>query len=168
MKRILFVGMHNKPDIKPLCSSTKSGKLIDKIILQLKQIECVKTNLFDVEYLPTDSHEIRQMSLEWHDIYNPKDNDVIVLLGAIVHKHFWKCDSHILQIAHPSRKRSHVDMDEYVTKSTEQILNIIKKDMASDFEIELNSLIKVHVRNGLSKSDLVHKMKYTTQSCEMS
>jgi hypothetical protein len=39
---------------------------------------------------------------------------------------------------------------------------------ATVFEIELYHLINKHVKDGLSKFDLVAKMKYVLKSCEMS
>jgi len=39
---------------------------------------------------------------------------------------------------------------------------------AALFEIELCKLVNEHVKNGLSKPDLIHKMKYVLKSCEMS
>jgi hypothetical protein len=47
--RIIFVGIHNKPGMKPLDSRTKSGKIIDEVIRGLEGRECVKTNLFDCD-----------------------------------------------------------------------------------------------------------------------
>ncbi len=46
MKRIIFVGLHNKPHRTPLCASTKTGKLIQKIIWQIPltyKITTIKT-----------------------------------------------------------------------------------------------------------------------------
>lgn len=39
---------------------------------------------------------------------------------------------------------------------------------ANVFEKELYALINKHIKTGLSKIDLVNKMKYVTKSCEMS
>ena len=39
---------------------------------------------------------------------------------------------------------------------------------ATIFEVELYRFINEHVKNGLSKTDLIHKMKYVLKSCEMS
>jgi len=36
------------------------------------------------------------------------------------------------------------------------------------FEVELYKFINNHVKKGLSKKDLIHKMKYVLESCEMS
>jgi hypothetical protein len=57
--KVIFVGVHNKPHLKPLDSSTRSGKTIDGIIEQLPGIKCVKTNLFDVDYMPPVDEAIK-------------------------------------------------------------------------------------------------------------
>lgn len=125
--RIIFVGMHNKPGKLPLCGSTKSGKLINRIIERLEPIKTIKTNLCDVEYFPTDSLEIKRMGIEWLRKYEPEKCDVVVLLGAWVHDHFLYEDLKVLKIAHPSSKRSHIEIDEYVETTTEKIIKLIQQ-----------------------------------------
>ena len=44
----------------------------------------------------------------------------------------------------------------------------LKIDLPSNFEIELLNLINRHIDRGLSKSDLVSKIEYVTQSCKVS
>lgn len=39
---------------------------------------------------------------------------------------------------------------------------------ATDFEMELYSLITRYINAGLKKPDLVHKMEYVTQTCRVS
>lgn len=39
---------------------------------------------------------------------------------------------------------------------------------ATIFEVELYRFINKHVKDGLSKPDLIAKMKYVLKSCEMS
>lgn len=124
--RIIFVGMHNKPGKMPLCSSTKSGKLIDRIIKQLRPYECLKTNLCDVEYLPTDLIEICKLRIDWHDKNHPEDWDIIILLGAWIHRNFLSDIPRTLKIAHPASKRSHIEIDDYVSKTTANILKLLK------------------------------------------
>lgn len=44
-----------------------------------------------------------------------------------------------------------------------------KKDFSAEsFEKQLYELINSYAKNGLSKKDLVYKMKYVTKSCEVS
>jgi hypothetical protein len=121
--RVIFVGLHNKPGMKPLDSKTKSGKLIDRIIGELpRKIEVVKSNLFNFDKLPDKStfHLFRD---EWYWSILPGDDDIIVLLGAMTHTEFLsniRCRAFI-KVAHPASKRSHEEMNEYVLKTTEKI-----------------------------------------------
>ena len=122
MKRVIFVGMHNKPDILPLCQTTKSGKLIHRVV---KELECksVLSNLYDVEQFP-GPFEKYALALDWHHRIDPAASDIIVLLGAEVHKNFISLSgyfSHILKYPHPSSRRSHKQMDEFVEKMVNEI-----------------------------------------------
>lgn len=80
--KIYFVGIHNKPGMKPLDSKTKSGKIIDQIISQFPDCECIKTNLCDIDYFPIDRFEIREECQKWNETYGAKEDSIIVLLGA--------------------------------------------------------------------------------------
>lgn len=51
MKKVLFIGISDKPGCSPLQSGTKSGDLIDRIIMGL-DVECYKSNL--VNFPPVD------------------------------------------------------------------------------------------------------------------
>jgi len=103
--RIIFVGIHNKPMKRPLDSSTKSGILIDRCIRALRPKECVKTNFFDIDYLPKLNDDIIHKSyLEWNNRVDVYSEDVVVLLGAITHK-CWENYSppyKIIKVGHPS------------------------------------------------------------------
>ena|ERR1035437_9456248 len=119
--KIIFVGMHNKPMKMPLCSSTKSGKLVDRIIEALKPIECLKTNLYDVDYFPKREEKF-DLARNWHTRIDPESVDVIVLLGAEVHEHYVKnLFDKVVKIAHPSSKRSHEAMNKYVISAVQEI-----------------------------------------------
>lgn len=120
--KIYFVGIHNKKGMIPLCSSTKSGKLINRIIAQVS-IPVVKTNLCDLDYLPIDENEIIQQKFIWLEKYDPNKEDVIILLGNFVHKNFPDsciCEN-IIKIKHPASQRSKIQMDEYVEKALVEI-----------------------------------------------
>jgi len=121
MKKIYFVGLHNKPEKMPLCSSTKSGRLIDRIIKEGELNNWQKTNLFNVDYFPTESIEQQRLVSDWYERIQPQNDDIIVLLGAATHKAFraygWL---DIIKVAHPASKRSHKEMDDYV-------IDVIKK-----------------------------------------
>lgn len=120
--RIIFVGLHNKPHLTPLCGSTKTGKLINRVIKALDtDIEIVKTNLFEVEYMPRRG-EFAILKDEWYWSHLPTDDDIIVLLGAMTHKEFdWEGVINVIKVAHPASKRSHIEMDSYVVDTVEKI-----------------------------------------------
>lgn len=123
-RKIIFVGLHNKPGKMPLCSSTKSGKLIDRIIKEGGFTNVQKTNLFDVEYYPTDEKRQLKLSMEWLHRFWPDASDITVVLGAATQAAFPGCHGKTLKIAHPASKRSHADMNEYVTTTIEKIKSI--------------------------------------------
>ncbi len=120
--KVIFVGMHNKPDKAPLCSSTKSGKLIDRIINELGKVNTMKTNLYDVEYFPTNEQEKYELAMKWGERIDYNADDVIVLLGAEVHVNYLDniCQN-VIKIAHPSSKRSHKEMDDYVNSAVQRV-----------------------------------------------
>lgn len=109
--------MHNKPHKNPLCSSTKSGKLVDKIAEGFNHI---KTNLYDVDYYPKEE-EKRLLAVDWQYRVEPVEQDIIVLLGAEVHKYFFYRQSRVIKIAHPASMWSHEQMNDYVLRAREKI-----------------------------------------------
>lgn len=128
--KIIFVGVHNKVGKEPLCSSTKSGKLIDKIIEGLdkgwsEKGSWLKTNLYNLEYLPTDEIKEKE-AVRFYYRVQPNDQDVFVLLGAEVAKNFFNKGAHnVVEIHHPASKRSHEAMNEYILSAVEKINNKI-------------------------------------------
>ena len=122
--RIIFVGLHNKKGMKPLDSSTKSGKLIDRIEIELP-INVERTNLFDVDYLPYHKEERQELSKEWFWTHLPCPDDVVVLLGGIVHKSFSHNVENLIKVAHPASKWSHQEKDEYVADTITRICEFI-------------------------------------------
>lgn len=110
-RRIIFVGMNNKPGIAPLCSSTKSGKLIDRIIDELSPLECIKSNLWDLDYWPKHDKTFNQ---EWIDSVQYDFNDVVVTLGECVRKSFLKSGIKYTHIGHPSAVWSKEKQSEYI------------------------------------------------------
>ena len=127
--RIIIVGMHNKPSLMPLCSSTKTGKLIDRIINKLPPCRTMKTNLYDVEYCPKEWQEKQSLAIDWHHRIDSAESDLIILLGAEVHKNFLNTGLKVLKLTHPGARklRSHESMNEYVFKAVEEIKEIINK-----------------------------------------
>lgn len=116
--RIIFVGMHNKPDKIALCSSTKSGKLVDRIA---EGFTHKKTNLYNVEYYPKSEQEKYELAIDWVNRVDPAESDVIVLLGAEVHRNFIHKSDKIIKIAHPASQWSHEAMNDYVLRAREKI-----------------------------------------------
>jgi hypothetical protein len=124
MSRVIFVGLHNKPNMKPLDSKTKSGQLIDRIIKRLDGYSILKTNLFDDEKLPRTDDEKFVLAKDWYDRVEPEDKDIVVVMGAMTQKHFIHSSSYLFKliaVAHPASKRSHEGMNKYV----EDVLNRI-------------------------------------------
>jgi len=125
--RVIFVGIHNKPGMNPLDSKTKTGKLIDRIIERLSEnTEALKTNLCDCVHFVTDLPELYKQCVGWHVRIRPEDSDVIVLLGAWVHKNFWYDGLNVVKLAHPASKRSHLEMNCYVNDALVKIALAVK------------------------------------------
>jgi hypothetical protein len=126
--KIVFVGLHNKPNMKPLDLKTKSGKLIQRIIDYGNFINVLLTNLFDVDEFPTNEDEQYMLAKDWYDRIEPEDNDIIVLLGQQTHLCFIQRPElkKIIKVAHPASKRSNVDMTEYVLTTSDKIKEKLK------------------------------------------
>ena len=125
--RIIFVGMYYKTGLKALDSSTKSGKMVDRIMDKLPVgVKVKKSNLYDIARIPLDS-EKEELKRFWLDDIKPTPEDIVVLLGAMVHN---DCPDikvrDLIKIAHPASKRSHKEMDEYVEKAASLICRTIK------------------------------------------
>lgn len=123
--RIIFVGMHRKPGKEPLDSSTKSGKIIDRIIEQISNsaLVIVKSNLYDIERLPEQEEKLL-LKQQWLNTYRPQSIDTIVLLGAYVQQDF-PTDvrvRNLVKIPHPASKRSEKETNEYIQRSVSLIL----------------------------------------------
>ena len=102
--KVIFVGIHNKPDTNPLCRFTKTGKLLQKVIDQLPEVEFNKTNLFNIDHFPTTNQDdIGMLARDWWWRIDLEPSDIIILLGAFVHRHFdYKPGWKILKYGHPS------------------------------------------------------------------
>jgi hypothetical protein len=129
--RIIFVGVHNKPGMKPLDSKTRSGNIIDKIIESLPEgIEVLKTNLFIADEVPRKELFI-SFNEEWYWTYLPNFDDIIILLGAIVHKEFiYTLGLKIIKLAHPASMLHHKtkeQTDVYVKDAIQKITEQLKQ-----------------------------------------
>jgi hypothetical protein len=121
--KVIFVGMHNKPDLVPLSPLTKTGKIINKIIAKLPGVEFLKTNLYDIDHYPMgDDKSI--LATDWHYRIAPDHDDIIVLLGREVHINFKNNISELttIKIAHPSSKFSRDEIEEYIDGTVNKIL----------------------------------------------
>ncbi len=119
--RVFFVGMHNKAGMKPLDSKTMSGKMIDSIIKEMT-VGCIKTNLCECEYQPMDKQEITNWGTLWHEKYSPCDTDVIVLLGAWVHKYFIRVGAiPIIKLPHPASCMGNVNKENYILNAIQKL-----------------------------------------------
>ena len=119
-QHVFFVGMHNKPGMKPLDSKTMSGKMIDAVIKELP-FECIKTNLCEVEYLPKDWVEINEHGFLWGQKYQRRYTDVVVLLGKWVQNNFFWDDCKIVHISHPASCMGNVNKENYVKNAIDRI-----------------------------------------------
>lgn len=121
---VLFVGMHNKPGMKPLDSKTMSGKMIDAVIKELGFF-CVKTNLCEVEYFQKDKKEILAGNLTWSSKYEPTQDSVIILLGQWVQNNFLLTNANIIKLPHPASCMGNVNKDNYIRIAIDRIKNQI-------------------------------------------
>jgi len=121
--RIIFVGMYNKQGKQPLDSSTKTGKVIDRIIEQLKPYECIKSNLFDKEYFPNNEVEIWNSEARWYNKFKPINKDLIILLGKWTQDNFLPAPGIVIELAHPAgfNYRSKAREEEYINIAVEKI-----------------------------------------------
>ena len=120
--KVIFVGVHNKPDTNPLCKFTKTGRLLQKVINQMPDIEFVKTNLFNIDHFPNQENDIGMLARDWWYRIPLEPDDLIILLGAITHKHFdyrqgWK----VLKFGHPSGVWSNEKQKIYIVKIVKAI-----------------------------------------------
>lgn len=103
MRKIYFVGEHNKPGLAPLDGSTKSGRTIDQLIARI-YLPTKKTNLCDTEKQVTDPPAIRAHGTNWWKIHGPVNGDIIVLLGGYVGVNFVRPENRVyyVRIKHPA------------------------------------------------------------------
>ena len=105
--------------MSPLDSQTHTGKIIDSIIAALPD-DCIKTNLANTEEMPVD---FSIYSVAWWRQNSIKYGDIIVLLGGVVQRNFWKCyeDIEYIHAAHPSAFSVRKNKQAYVESVLEQI-----------------------------------------------
>jgi hypothetical protein len=118
--KVIFVGMHNKPGMKPLDSKTLSGKIIDTIISRL-DIPCIKTNLCNTDYFITDDLDAEREAAEWYNRIEPDESDIVILLGRWVHDNFQYRLPKVFQVAHPAYRHNVQKREEYINKVAQLI-----------------------------------------------
>jgi len=123
--KVIFVGMHNKPNKQPLDSSTMTGNVIDRIIEKIPAT-CIKTNLCDIDYFPKDKRLIWACNLEWNERQQPTSDTIIVLLGGWVQKNFLLTEAKIIKLTHPAGIFGPKNKEKYIIESIEKINNAIK------------------------------------------
>jgi hypothetical protein len=122
MMKVIFVGVHNKPDTNPLCIFTKTGKLLQRVIDQLPGVEFEKTNLLDIDHFPNDQDDTLMLARDWAYRISPDYDDIIILLGAIVQKWFqFNHDGEVLHFGHPSGVWSKIKQEAYVKRMVQEI-----------------------------------------------
>ena len=135
MGKIIFVGVHNKPGFKPLDSKSKSGILINRCIRALRPKECIKTNLFDVDYLP-NAIEWESLVMDWHNRIQSNGDDVIILLGSVTQRAWiestYNLRRNTINVGHPSAVWSNEKKEWYVK-------NIVEKVRKSLINLNLNN-----------------------------
>ena len=87
-------------------------------------MEIVKSNLYNIDFYPIHTDK-KELAIDWHNRINPDSKDLIILLGAEVHKNFINNGLNVLRFAHPASKRSHESMNEYVLNAVEEIEEMI-------------------------------------------
>lgn len=114
--KVFFVGIHNKPGRTPLSSLTKSGKVVDRIIPLLEGVEIVKTNLFDKLEMPHWA-EREFLANKWHEVHKPTSEDVVVLFGCHVQRHFVKKSGpKYVAVGHPSQVMTKDNTEGYILR----------------------------------------------------
>lgn len=134
MKRVIFVGVHNKRGMTPLDSKSRSGKLIDRIIRRLEVFEphidysvtCVKSNTFNQYYLP-EVYDRGSTLDAWRYRAQYITGDVVVLLGACVHKVFYGCNfgGKKILVGHPAGVWSKAKQVQYVRRALKKIRAVL-------------------------------------------
>jgi hypothetical protein len=124
--RIIFVGIHNKPGMDPLDSKTKTGRTVDRIITRVKhfhgELNFIKCNLFDIDYLPDSHRFMNTMSQEWLQRLKPTPEDITVTLGKIVADYIPRGVSRaVIELQHPGRIMVTEKLVRYIHESAEKI-----------------------------------------------
>jgi hypothetical protein len=122
--KIIFVGVHNKKGFAPLDSRSRSGKLIDKLILALQielelfEADFVKSNTFDLEYWPAKEMLCPRSSVaEWAARVEYTGDDIVITLGQCVYEVFKHSNIEFIKLGHPSAVWSNESKIDYVSRA---------------------------------------------------
>ena len=96
---IYFVGIHNKEGMLPLDSRTVSGKIIDRVIMELG-VECKKLNLFPTECMPINYFERCEYVVQF--TRNLDKSGTYVLLGRDVQLWLANRIENSISVQHPA------------------------------------------------------------------
>jgi len=114
-KTVYFVGIHHKEGLSALDSSTRGGKLIDRVIERLPaDYLAAKTNLFRM-FNMLGPKRAEMMAKEWVRFWDPQEGDAIVLLGDEVQKWFPETPGvQIINSKHPAACWSKSSQQEFI------------------------------------------------------
>ena len=125
---IIFVGLHNKPGCMPLDSKTQSGKRIDAVIENMKGINCLKVNLFDVDYMPL-GEERQGLIIDFFDRVGICTDDIVVCLGGSVQKYLSnELACTVVNVPHPSPLHAKYNLQQYIELVTNKINSALKPE----------------------------------------
>jgi hypothetical protein len=119
--KILFVGVHYKDALPALCSSTKSGKLIDRVIAELPEHKCLKTNVFSTCHLPNDHTYKMALAYSWKQVWKITGEEIVVALGGTVKLYLESVGVKVIHVPHPSSVWAKQKQEEYVTNIVNRI-----------------------------------------------
>jgi len=104
-RRLFFVGIHDKPGMTPLNSSSFSGSRVDSIIDEVKlDYKCIKTNFFNMDAVPNGFCQKAALQ-DWMNRNLITYKDRVVVLGNLVgdcFKKFFPSSVAFVAIKHPS------------------------------------------------------------------
>ena len=131
--KVIFTGIHNKPDKPPLCSTTRTGKLVDAIIARVHEecpkLTCVKSNFFDANELPEviDRTILYANESNWRKRTGYKHKHTLVIgFGKVVQHCLDLTGIKHLKFVHPASVRSNEKRKRYVHHVAQAITFIIK------------------------------------------
>lgn len=128
--KIIFVGICNKPGLKPLDPSTFTGKIIEKIIDACDDYgmevidDIVLSNFYDTDHMPDAD---RFDTLRWATRVGYCGNDVVVRLGKQIVRRMHSAPIMSIDIDHPASlvRKSEDARDEYICNAAHLIKGMV-------------------------------------------